>query len=94
VRKRRRLRALVVSEQRELPALVCMTFVLALYISHLLLCLYDEIFVGSFACYVRVCCQNNAPEIWNNVSAELRLSTLSTATFTQHLKAHPFVSAE
>ena len=34
------------------------------------------------------------PETWNSLPAELRLSTLSTATFGRRLKAHLFVSTE
>ena len=30
----------------------------------------------------------SSPETWNSLPAELRLSTLSTATFAQRLKAH------
>jgi len=33
-------------------------------------------------------------ETWNSLPAELRLSTLSTATFARRLKAHLFVSTE
>ena len=36
----------------------------------------------------------SGPEIWNSLPAELRLSTLSTATFARLLKAHLFVSTE
>jgi len=36
----------------------------------------------------------SGPEIWNSLPAELRLSTLSTATFARRLKAHLFVSTE
>ena len=36
----------------------------------------------------------SGPETWNSLPAELLLSTLSTATFAQHLKAHLFVSTE
>ena len=36
----------------------------------------------------------SGPETWNSLPAELRLSTLSTATFTRRLKAHLFVSTE
>ena len=42
-------------------------------------------------------CRNFAvsgPETWNSLPAELHLSTLSTATFAQLLKAHLFVSIE
>jgi len=34
------------------------------------------------------------PETWNSLAAELRLSTLFTATFARRLKAHLFVSTE
>jgi len=34
------------------------------------------------------------PETWNSLPAELRLSTLSKATFARRLKAHLFVSTE
>ena len=33
-------------------------------------------------------------QTWNSLPAELRLSTLSTATFARRLKAHLFVSTE
>jgi len=36
----------------------------------------------------------SGPETWNSLPAELRLSTLSTATFARRLKAHLFVSTE
>jgi len=36
----------------------------------------------------------SGPETWNSLPAELRLSTLSTATFAWRLKAHLFVSTE
>ena len=36
----------------------------------------------------------SGPETWNSLPAELRLSTLSTATFARLLKAHLFVSTE
>jgi len=36
----------------------------------------------------------SGPEISNSLPAELRLSTLSTATFARRLKAHLFVSTE
>jgi len=36
----------------------------------------------------------SGPETWNSLPAELRLSTLSTATFARPLKAHLFVSSE
>ena len=39
-----------------------------------------------------LCCFG--PETWNSLPAELRLSTLSTATFARRLKARLFVSAE
>ena len=38
---------------------------------------------------LKKCC-----ETWNSLPAELRLSTLSTATFARRLKAHLFVSTE
>ena len=36
----------------------------------------------------------SGPETWNSLPAELRLSTLSTATFARRLKARLFVSTE
>jgi len=36
----------------------------------------------------------SGPETWNSLPAELRLSTLSIATFARRLKAHLFVSTE
>jgi len=36
----------------------------------------------------------SGPETWNSLPVELRLSTLSTATFAQRLKADLFVSTE
>jgi len=36
----------------------------------------------------------SGPETWNSLPAELRLSTVSTATFARRLKAHLFVSTE
>ena len=36
----------------------------------------------------------SSPETWNSLPAELRLSTLSTATFARRLKAHLFLSTE
>jgi len=36
----------------------------------------------------------SGPETWNSLPAELRLSTLSTATFARRLKAHLFVSTQ
>ena len=36
----------------------------------------------------------SGPENWNSLPAELRLSTLSTATFARRLKAHLVVSTE
>ena len=36
----------------------------------------------------------SGPETWNSLPAELRLSTLSTATFARRLKVHLFVTSE
>jgi len=36
----------------------------------------------------------SGPETWNSLPAELRLSTLFTATFARRLKAHLFVSTQ
>jgi len=36
----------------------------------------------------------SSPDTWNSLPAELRLSTMSTATFARRLKAHLFVSTE
>ena len=36
----------------------------------------------------------SGPETWNSLPAELRLSTLSTATFARRLKSHLFISTE
>jgi len=39
-----------------------------------------------------LCCFR--PDIWNSLPTDLRLSSLSTATFARHLKAHLFRSTE
>ena len=39
-------------------------------------------------------CAVSDPDTWNSLPAELRLSTLSMATFARRLKAHLFVSTE
>ena len=36
----------------------------------------------------------SGPDIWNSQLTDLRLSSLSTATFARHLKAHLFRSTE
>ena len=36
----------------------------------------------------------SGPDIWNSLPTDLRLSTLLTATFARHLKAHLFYSTE
>jgi len=36
----------------------------------------------------------SGPDIWNGLPTDLRLSSLSTATFAGHLKEHLFLSTE